>query len=218
VIDLTKIGAVGVYGREKSGKSNLVRNVMDYLQSRIFDLPCEAYLIDDYDKQLSEFNSYGFVQKITVDCAEFEDVLQIFTEATETRMEMLRTGKSLDKEPLLLCVVQNPQIFATDVVSFKTSETFKKLLADSKRLKICFMFANVSNIGEFTVPEMLKQVRTLPQFFLLDDITNVKLFGSSKFSTNDLREYKKPISIGDGYVVDSTGELQKVKLVKQDRR
>jgi S-DNA-T family DNA segregation ATPase FtsK/SpoIIIE len=215
-IDLARVGAIGIYGREGFGKSNLLRTVLNYLQRRVFDLPCEAYLLDGYDRQLAEFGTYGYVEKSTVDCADFEEIVQKFSDAAAARMDTLRLGGNLNGEPLLLCVVQNPQIFAADAVPKSVSDQFKKLLADARQLKICFIFSNVDNNPEYSPPEMMKLARDFPQYFLLDDIANVKLF-ANKWNANDIRQYKKTIPLGDGYTYDPRNGIVKIKLIKSER-
>jgi S-DNA-T family DNA segregation ATPase FtsK/SpoIIIE len=91
------------------------------------------------------------------------------------------------------------------------------LLGDAKQLKICFIFSNVDNNPEYSPSEMMRIARDFAQYFLLDDIANVKLFGASKFSTNELKLYKKPIVLGDGYSYDSRNGIEKIKLVKCER-
>ena len=213
-IDLARIGSMGIYGRERFGKSNLVRIIMNYLQQHVFDLPCEAFLIDGYDRQLSEFESYGFVERITVDCNEFETVVQRYSDAAKERMDILRMGGNLDHVPLLMCIVQNTQIFAANAVPKPISDQFKKLLTDAKQLKILFIFANLENNADYSPPEMMRIARDLAQYVLLDDIANVKLFGTSKFTPNELKAFKKPLMLGDGYLYDARNGLEKIKLVK----
>jgi S-DNA-T family DNA segregation ATPase FtsK/SpoIIIE len=216
-IDLSRVGALGIYGREGFGKTNLVRAIMMYLHQHVFDLPCEAYLIDGYDRQLAEFETFGFVQRYTIDCADFENIVQRFSDAASERMDILRMGGNLKDVPLLLCLVQNAQIFVANAVDKPISDQFKQLLIDAKQLKICFIFANVDNNADFSPPEMLRIARDFSPFFLLDDIANIKLFGSSKFTANDLKVFKKPISLGDGYLYDSRAGLEKIKLMKCER-
>lgn len=217
-IDLTHVGSLGIYGREGFGKSNLVRIIMTYLQRHVFDLPCQAYLIDGYDRQLAEFETFGFVEQFTVDCADFESIIQKFDDAAKERMDILRMGGNLENLPLLLCLVQNTKIFAANTVARPVSDQFKRLLNDAKQLKICFIFSNMENSADFSPPEMLKTTREFTQFFLLDDIANVKLFGSGKFTMNDLKPFRKLISVGDGYWYDSRIGLEKIKIVKNERR
>ncbi|MDR1061915.1 MAG: hypothetical protein LBL83_12110, partial [Clostridiales bacterium] len=216
-VDLARVGSVGICGREGSGKSGLLRTVLRHLQRHVFDMPCEAHLIDGYDRQLAEFGAFGFVERLTVDAAEFEGVVQRFGDAAKERMGILRDGGSIESEPLLLCVVQNRQVFAAGAVDKAACELFRKLLADARQLKICFIFSDVENSQEYSPPEMLRIARDFGMFFLLDDLANIRLFGTGKFSPGDLKAHKKPIALGDGYVCDARGGLDKVKLVKCDK-
>ena len=216
-IDLAHVGTIGIYGREGFGKSNLVRIIMTYLQQHVFDLPCSAYLIDGYDRQLTEFETFGFVEQFTIDCADFANIVQTFSDAAKSRMDILRSGGNLKDEPLLLCLVQSSQIFAVNTVTKPTSDLFKQLLTEAKQLKICFIFSNLDNNAEYAPPEMMKIARDFQQFFLLDDIANVKLFGSGKLSSTDLKIFKKPLLLGDGYTYDSRAGLGKIKLIKSEK-
>ncbi len=216
-VDLAHVGTLGIYGREGFGKSNLVRILLNYIQSHIFDLSCEGYLIDSYDRQLSEFESCGFVEQYTVDCADFEDIVQHFADAAEERLDILKLGGKLDELPLLLCVVQNSQIFAAGTVSREVCEKFKKLSADAKKLKMCFIFADIDNNPEYSPPEMLRLARDFNLYFFLDDIANVRFLGSGKFSSSELRMFKKSLVLGEGYIYDMRSGVQKVKLQKEAR-
>ena len=64
-------------------------------------------------------------------------------------MEILRAGDSLDNLPLMLCIVQNTQIFAPGVVTKAVSDKFKKILSDGKQLKMCFIFSNLDTTVSF---------------------------------------------------------------------
>ena len=216
-VDLAHTGSIGIYGREKFGKSNMIRLIMAYLQQHVFDLPSEAYLIDGYDRQLSEFETYGFVQKLTVDCSDFEEIVQKFSDAVKERMDIMRMGGNLENEPLLLCIIQNSQIFGATTIPKAVSDQFKKLIVDAKQLKICFIFSNIDNNPDISSPDMMRIARDLSQYFLLDDLVNVKLFGTGKFTANDLKPYRKAISLGDGYTYDVRNGIDKVKIVKCER-
>lgn len=216
-IDLAKIGSVGIYGREGFGKSNLVRNIMEYLKKHIFDFDCKAYLLDDYERQLREFESYGFVEKYTIDAAEFEEIVDEFAEAAEERMDMLRMGEKFTDVPLMVCIIQSSQVYAANTVPKAVTDKFKRLLADAKQLKMCFIFSNIENNPEYSPPEMMRLARDLGQYFLLDDIADVKLFGANKFTNNDLKQFKKPLTLGEGYCYDFRNGLEKIKLMKNER-
>jgi len=213
-IDLVNVGSLGIYGRESFGKSNLVRLVMHYLQHHVSDLPCKAYLVDSYDRQLAEFESFSFVERFTIDCSDFEGIVQTFADTAESRVNILRSGGNLEEEPLMLCIVQNQQVYEANSISKTVSDQFRKLLADARRLRICFVFASIDNNPDFSPPEMMKHARELTQYFLLDEIPEVKIFGASKWSTEITRTFKKPLALGDGYLYDARGGVRKIKLEK----
>lgn len=217
-LDLIHVGSLGIIGREGFGKSNLVRTIMNYLQTHVFDFSCEAYLIDSYDRQLKEFETFGFVEQLSIDCGDFEEIVQIFSDKAHDRIEMLRAGDSLENQPLMLCIIQNQQIFAPGAVTKAVSDRFKKLLSDGKQVKMCFIFSNLENNGEFSASDMVKITRELGQYILLEDLTNIKLFGAGKFTPADLRQFRKQLLLGDGYVYNARDGLEKIKLVKTDKR
>lgn len=216
-IDLAHIGSVGIYGRSKFGKSNLLRTIMSYLQENVFDFACSAYLIDGFDRQLTEYNDFGIVENLTLDCGDFEDIVQTFRDAANERIEILKSGGNLNDLPLMLCVIQNQQIFAMGTVSKTASEMVKGLLEEAKQLKMCFIFSNIENNGEYSVSEMMKLVKGLSQYIHLDDLQNIKFFGQGKFTQAE-RKFKKQLAVGDGYVCDSNGNIEKIKLVKTNSK
>ena len=197
-MDLAHIGGLGVYGRKGFGKSNLLRILLGYLQRHVFDFPSQVYLIDSYDHQLAEFRTFGIVEQLTIDCGDFEDILQTFADEAERRMDILREGADLAEEPLLLCVLQNQGIYGPGAVPKPVCERLRQLLKDAPQLKLCFLFSDVENNGEYAPPELLKVVRELGQQLLLDDLPGVKFLGSNKFTPAELKQNRKPLSLGDG--------------------
>lgn len=213
-VDLAHIGGLGVYGRKGFGKSNLLRILLGYLQRHVFDFPSQVYLIDSYDHQLAEFRTFGIVEQLTIDCGDFEDILQTFADEAERRMDILREGADLAEEPLLLCVLQNQGIYGPGAVPKPVCERLRQLLKDAPQLKLCFLFSDVENNGEYALPELLKVVRELGQQLLLDDLPGVKFLGSNKFTPAELKQNRKPLSLGDGYWYDARDGVQKLRLVK----
>lgn len=215
-IDLAHIGSFGILGREGFGKSNLVSILLSFLQNRVFELPCEAYLIDSYDRQLKQMESFGFVEQYGIDCGDLEGVVQRFESAAQERMELLRAGEALEEQPLLLCVIQNRQIFVPGAVSRTVTDKMKQLMIDGKQLKISFVFSDLDNNGDYNASEMVKLTRELGQYVLLEDLSNIKLLGSGKITPAELREFKKPLLLGDGYLYSARDGIEKIKLVKAE--
>lgn len=213
-MDIATVGSLGILGKEHFGKSNLLRIILEYIQQNVFSLPCEAYLIDDYARQLKEFETFGYVEQISVDCTDLENIIQLFTDKAKERMDIMRSGGDFGQLPLLLCVIQNLQVFSTGAISKTSSDLLKKLLVDAKQLKMCIIFSNLENNSDYSAPEMVKLTRELGKYVLLEDLANIKLFGSGKFTPNDMRQFKKALQLGDGYMYDIRDGLEKIKIIK----
>lgn len=89
-----------------------------------------------------------------------------------------------------------------------------RLKGNTRSQKLCFLFSDVENNGEYAPPELLKVVRELGQQLLLDDLPGVKFLGSNKFTPAELKQNRKPLSLGDGYWYDARDGVQKLRLVK----
>lgn len=211
-VDLSKALTIGITGREGQGKTNILRLCMNYLQSKVFDYDTKAYIIDDFEKQLAPFSSLGFVEKYSIDVNDFEFYLSEMEEELKGRMERLQTGgiEVLEEMPLLLCVIQNSLIYTVDGISKQAIETFKRILKTYRQLKVCFIFANIENVGiAYSAPEMLKLAKDFNYMFVCDDLSNLKLL---EINAAVLKKYKKLIERGDGYSITGKG-IQKQKII-----
>jgi S-DNA-T family DNA segregation ATPase FtsK/SpoIIIE len=210
-IDLSKILMLSIAGRESSGKTNLVKILMNYLQQHIFDFPSKAYIIDDYERQLNQFNSYGVVEKYTVDAGDFELILTEMEQELIGRMDLLKESglDALEQEPLLLCVLQNNTIFSAGGLSKEGVDTFKRITKNYRQLKVCFVFA-VENVAvPFGAPELLKIVKENKNLFVFDDLTNLKF---NDVTPSVAKQYKKLIELGDAFFISDKG-TQKLKTI-----
>ena len=60
--------------------------------------------------------------------------------------------------------------------------------------------------------EILKKIKENKRAIIFEDLTNLKLFD---VSMKQSREFSKPISLGDGYLLEN-GEYTKIKTIKYD--
>lgn len=217
-LDLSRTVTIGISGREKSGKTNLVKLILDYCLSAVFDYPTKAYIIDDYSRQLNQFSSYGFVERYTVDATALDVILPEIEEELKHRKAALQENgpEFLDQEPLIICAIENQAVFENGTLSKQTIEVFKRIITSYKQLKVLFIFTNIPNVNiAYGAAEMLKQMKDLNTLFITDDLVNVKL---ADFNAAILRQHKKPIELGDAYRILSDGTISKIRTVKSDER
>lgn len=215
-LDLAHVGSIGVLEKEEGLKTNFAGLILGYLQRNVFNMPSKIYILDNYERQLKQFEPYGIVERFSIDCSDVEDIVDYFDLSAQERMNTLESGESLDQYPLLLCIINNHKIFENGVVQKGVSDRIKKLIANGKMLKLCFLFSSMENNGEFSASEMIKITRDLGEYILCENINNIKLFGSGKFTPAELRQFKKPLSLGDAYFYNSRDGIKKIKLVRTD--
>lgn len=217
-LDLSRIVTLGISGREKSGKTNLVKLIFDYCLSSVFDCPTKAYVIDDYDRQLEQFSSYGFVENYTVDVNALDVILPEIEDELKRRKSILREDgiAFLEHEPLIICAVENQTVFDNGTLSKQTVEVYKRIVSNYKQLKVLFIFTNIPNVNiAYGAADMLKQMKEINNLFIMEDLANVKLVD---FSAAVLRQNKKPIELGDSYRIFADGTISKIRTVKSDER
>lgn len=211
-VDLCKALTIGVTGREGYGKTNFTRLVVSHLQSKVFDSPSKVYIIDDYEKQLESLSYCGVVEKYSIDLGDFENVLVEIEEELQTRLKLVQAEGTevLGEMPLLCVVVQNNEIYSADGISKTAVETYKRILKTYKNMKVCFLFANIANVGiAYGATEMLKLVKEYSYLFVMDDLANLKLMD---INAATLRQYKKLIELGDAYMITEKG-VSKQKII-----
>jgi S-DNA-T family DNA segregation ATPase FtsK/SpoIIIE len=213
-IDLTRIGAFSIIGREKSGKTNLLRVIVNSLQKHVISEPSEVYVFDNYERQLLEFQELGVVQKYTTDISEIENQLDIIENELNERKELVNLNgmEALRDRPLIMCIIKNEGFF-NGSISKQAVETFKRVMKMSKMLKVCFAFEDVENIQiGYSASDTLKFIKENKNIFFMDDLSNAKFMDISVMLA---RQYKKPIELGDGYWITDKG-IQKVKTIFEE--
>lgn len=215
-IDLSRIITLGISGREKSGKTNLVKLIFDYCLASVFDYPTKAFIVDDYSRQMEQFSSYGFVEKYTVDVNALDVILPEIEEELKQRKSILQESgpNALSQEPLIICAIENQAVFDNGVLSKQTVDTYKRIITNYKQLKVLFVFANIPNVGiAYGASEMMKQMKELNTMFIMDDMSNVKLVD---LNAAVVRQNKKPIELGDAYRILTDGTITKIRIIKSD--
>lgn len=213
-IDLAHIGTIGITGREKSGKTNFAKLIFDYCLESVFDFPTKAYIVDDYEHQLEQFSSYGFVEKYTVDVSALDVIIPEIEAELQHRKELVQKSgiDFLNEEPLIVCAIENQSVFDSESISKDTVDAYKRIVSNYKQFKVLFIFTNIPNVNiPYNASEMLKQVKELNIMYIMDDLANVKLID---LSAATMRQYKKPIELGDSYQVLTDGSIAKIRVVK----
>lgn len=214
-INLLKNVVMGVVGKEKSGKSNLVGLIIEQLKKNMFSTPSKIYIVDDIEGQLSKYKNYGIVERYTIDANDFiEDVSEVYGILQERKKMVVEQGVHiLGEQSLIMFVVQNREAIESLSKNANTIKIYKDIISQYKAYKICFLYSNIEDAAiSFSGPEILKLMKENRRIFYFDNIQNSKICDVSSIVA---KKYKKEIELGDMYYFKDS-EIKKIKSIKYE--
>lgn len=214
-INLLKQPVFGITGKEKSGKSNLLRVILNQLNSNMFSTPSKVFLLDDVEGNLREFRQLGIVEEYSIDSSDYaEFVTDAYSELKERQQILSEEGPSaLQDMPLLLFVVQNKDAITDISKNADALKKYKEILNQYKNLKIAFIYAALDDAAiAFSAPEVLKLLKESKNIFYFNNLQSIKIFDVTAAT---VRRFKKEISLGDAYYLEGN-EVCRIKTVKYE--
>lgn len=218
-LDLISIGSFGISGKNKSGKTNFARLLLDTIQEHIFQNITKAYVFDDADMSLEFCRDYGFVEQYEMDETQVEIVIDDMLMEMKRRAATQRSNKNVspeqlfEEDPLMLLVFENRKVL--DYISKKSDlmEKFKELLAGMAGLKMCAVFTNVENatVG-FNTPEVYKVIKGTKRLFIFEDAAEIKFVD---VTVKQQKENAKPLKLGDAFMCFNNG-MQRIRTIYLD--
>lgn len=213
-INLMDIGYFTLLSKENSNRINLLRIIMNYCQMNIFKYPSRVYVFDNVQRDLKDFNDYGFVERYSIDSNEYETIFEDISNELEDRyLNVMESGiESLEEEPLIIIIINNRTILENMGTNKNAMDIFKTMTNKYKSMKVSFMFTDVDNAQvSYSSPEIMKLLKENKKGFIFENIGEVKFF---EVPNNYIREHKKNIELGDSYLI-SNNEISKVKTITE---
>ena len=214
-LNLLQNGILGIIGREESGKTNFVLNVLNLIQSNIFENLTKAYVVDDSRHKLEVVNEYGCVEMYTTDISNAKKAVEeIHSVLLERKNNIIENGanitEALSTEPLLLFVVAGQENIEEILQDGKTQEQVMSIIRDLRKYKAFVIFAGIENTTiSYSAPSLLKYIKESKNIIVLEDIGNIRFV---EIPLKYQKEFSKEIGIGDGYSLLG-GKINKVKTI-----
>lgn len=212
--DLSSALTVGISGHSENTEAHLLTLILEYCRNHASACPVEGYIIDDYDRKLDSFSTAGFVRKYSIEINDFETTLHKMAETLQSRKEkVLESGISvLSREPLLLCVIRNSNVFSEGVVSEQAVDLYQRIVKDYRQFKVLFVFGSIEDTAiSYSAPDLLKCMKELRYLFLCEDLSKVRMID---INMNTIRRFTKPIEEGDCYLVTGDDNASRLKIIQ----
>ena len=210
--NMLSMGVLGITGKEKSGKGNFVRYILNSLNKNNDVAPVETIIIDDISKKYASCKELDIVSRYTIDMNSIGEILIDWEEKLRERYEAMAQGDDfvLESSSLLLLIVQNQDVADLIQNNYEWLELYKAITGKYKSMKVCIIFANIPNANiVYSAPEPLRNLKEAKHFVIFDDIASQKILDIPYIS---LRDFKKRIEIGDCYYLKDE-DIVKVKSV-----
>ncbi len=208
VLNLNSIGIIGITGKESFGHKNFISLVLKNLQSKNMN-SAEIVIFDDVTRKYSEYKDN--VAYYSLDVNSVSSVISEWHKELKRRYEcMMINNASNTDDKLLVMIVQNNDVASAIQSDMDISDKFNEILTRYKDMGICIIFANYPNSSiSYDAPDALRVIKQKQRVICLDDLQNLKCFDPPY---EVLRQYKKPVSLGDGYYINEN-EVVKLKLI-----
>ncbi len=207
-LNLNSIGIIGITGKEGFGHKNFVSLVIKNLLSENMN-SAEIVIFDDVTRKYAEYKD--IVAYYSLDPNSVSSVINEWHKELERRYDcMMINDASNADDKLLVMIVQNNDVATAIQSDMGVLNKFNELLTRYKDMGICIIFSNYPNSSiSYDAPDALRTIRQRQHVICLDDLSNLKCIDPPY---DAIRQYKKPISVGDGYYINGN-DVVKLKLI-----
>ena len=212
MLDISKVGLLATFGREKKGKTNFVKHIFCGIHNNIFGTLTEAYIINDAERSLANLAEYGFVERYTTDISELEIIIDKLEKVLLDRQEKMTEDMnySIEEQPLLLLVVENARIFDVLQNNKELASKITQMIKQYKKYKFAVILSAIENVAvPFSASEFMKFVKDNKKFVVFEELANIKFFD---VTVKQIKDNSKPLDIGDAFVCFE-GDIQRIKTI-----
>lgn len=196
-VDLTTIGAFGIFGQKKMGKNNLIMNIVHTLLETPDLHLSEIYIADDIRKKLQSLENEEGVKRYSSNTKDADEMLNhIYDVLVERKQQTLESNLPMEKcvasLPLLVLIVSGE-----DALLSMDQDKLYEVVKYLSSYKVCVALTGLENesIG-YSSPDILKYIRDNRKVFVFDKVSNIKVVDISYKEEN---QFPQEIGPGDAF-------------------
>lgn len=214
-VDMNNCGVLGIMGREKSGKSNMVEILLRQLRGNLFTNTSQIYILDDGKRQMQRYEDWGNVKAYTLDAGSIiEWIEDLHREVTSRYTDYMEDGEEILEElPLLVYVIQNVDAIQQLCKDAEAMKLYKEIIGKYKDMKWCIIYSAMENVAiPYSGPEVLKLMKETKNLLFFDELVNMKYF---EVTNIQVKAFKKEISLGDAFYFKGN-DIVKIRTIKME--
>lgn len=208
ILNLNTVGILGVTGKKGFGHKNFVSLIIKSLMSKSMS-SAEIVIFDDVTRKYAEYKEN--VAYYSLDAGSACGVIEQWYDELKKRYDRMVLNYASSTEcKLLVMIVQNNDVAAMIQSNATVSDKFNEIITRYKDMGVCIIFANYPNASiSYNAPEAIRTIKQKQHVICFDDLQNIKCIDPPY---DAIRQYKKPISVGDGYYVNGN-DVVKLKFL-----
>jgi S-DNA-T family DNA segregation ATPase FtsK/SpoIIIE len=211
-LDISKLGLMGLCGKENTGHKNFVHYILSSFESSKEQYPVRVVIFDDVTRKFECLKNSPIVDTYTLDVERVVDTIQewhtILNERYNSLVEEGTIGKSNE---LLLMIVQNNDIAKKIGDDFDLMEQFNEIISRFKGMNVAIIFSNYQNASlSYDAPEPLRIIKQEQHIVFFEDLDNLKTFD---VPYEEIKANRKRLETGDAYYIQDN-MVTKLKIVK----
>lgn len=211
-LDLSRLGILGLCGKENTGHKNFVEYLLYSLEKNRKQQPVRTVIFDDISRKYRELKELSIVECYTLDADLISGICNEWHSALQERYDYLAENGDIGKtQELLLMIIQNPDVAKKINEDYELLNKFIEISVHFRGLNVAIIFTNYLNSTvAFDAPEPLRMVKEQRHLIFFENLENLK---PVDVSYEVLKDNKKKLDIGDAYYLEGDAVI-KLKMAK----
>lgn len=212
-IDLLQNPIISVLGREKSGRTNILRVLLHSLESRKEKASSAIYIADGQRRSLFSERNLGIVHDYSSEASEAIKMLVIIKQELEERQELIINANGdetlLHTFPLLVLVIGGKSMLNALLEHTEAVKHLKRIM-ELSRYKALILVDEMPNLSYISSSqEILLAIKNAKTGIITDDLENIMLFD---VPVQMKKRFRKPMRVGDAYLMLKGQLVDKVRM------
>ena len=209
-IQLNGLGAFGLSGRPKSGKTNFLKYLISSMEA-VYPGQTEVYIVDGVERKLASMREEANVKQYEVRADKSSEIVAEIESRLANRYKALSDETSVIEDTKFLFLVLNNRDAVETVCGNSTVlASYNNIVGKYKSMGVFVIVGDFENANiSYSAPDIYRKIRETKQVLFFDDLDKIKILDWYVSG----RKKDNPIATGDGYFIrDSVAKRIKTPI------